>query len=284
MAPKGKNVDGGVVLIGQGRVMLPVLQVAELRFKSLARDCNLTLVGEFYVNWITETRYNKSVPIHGKTVRFTSKVLNVFLGTPQCDADDYNRLKETPPYRDIRHTLCGVDSTARWDQSKDTGRHATLHYANLNQVARVWLKIVCSVLLLEYVEVHNNKWWKFCYGSLITRFLRAKGIEEESLDMTIARAPYLVCNLVDMSHTKAQDMSHGPALSVPERQARDNSWMARMFGMLELHLQIGIRPVTDEEMESLAERYPLTDNAPYMCRMGPHFMSRSMMMRLPMMR
>uniref|UniRef100_M1DNS8 Putative plant transposon protein domain-containing protein n=1 Tax=Solanum tuberosum TaxID=4113 RepID=M1DNS8_SOLTU len=111
-------------------------------------DCNLTLVGEFYVNWITETRYNKSVPIHGKTVRFTSKVLNVFLGTPQCDADDYNRLKETPPYRDIRHTLCGVDSTARWDQSKDTGRHATLHYANLNQVARVWLKIVCSVLLL----------------------------------------------------------------------------------------------------------------------------------------
>ncbi|KAG5572909.1 hypothetical protein H5410_062675 [Solanum commersonii] len=109
-------------------------------------DCNLTLVREFYENWITETGYNKSVPIRSNTIHFTSKVLNVFLGTPQCDAYDYNRLKETPPYRDIRHTLCGIDSTAR-DRNKDTSRHATLHYTNLNQVASIWLKIVCSVLL-----------------------------------------------------------------------------------------------------------------------------------------
>uniref|UniRef100_M1DMC4 Uncharacterized protein n=1 Tax=Solanum tuberosum TaxID=4113 RepID=M1DMC4_SOLTU len=29
--------------------------------------------------------------------------------TLNCDADDFNRLKDKPPYTDIRHTLCGVE-------------------------------------------------------------------------------------------------------------------------------------------------------------------------------
>ncbi|KAG5594233.1 hypothetical protein H5410_035465 [Solanum commersonii] len=98
-------------------------------------DCNLTLVREFYANWLTETKY-KTVSVRGKDVR-----------TRNCDPDEFNSLKDKPPYRDIRHTLCGVDSTATWERSKDTGRHNTLHFANFNQFARVWLKIVCSVLL-----------------------------------------------------------------------------------------------------------------------------------------
>ncbi|KAG5572908.1 hypothetical protein H5410_062674 [Solanum commersonii] len=57
------------------------------------------------------------------------------------------------------------------------------------------------------------------------RFLWVEGIEEESLDMTIARAPYLIC----VMRTKAQDI---------------------MFGMAELQLRIRGRPVTDEEIES----------------------------------
>ncbi|KAG5594767.1 hypothetical protein H5410_035999 [Solanum commersonii] len=71
-------------------------------------DCNLILVKEFYANWNTKTRFNKTVPIRGKNVKFTSKVLNLFLGTSNCDAEDYNRLKENPLYRDSRHTLCGA--------------------------------------------------------------------------------------------------------------------------------------------------------------------------------
>ncbi|KAH0757461.1 hypothetical protein KY290_020954 [Solanum tuberosum] len=47
--------------------------------------------------------------------------------------------------------------------------------------------------------------------------------------------------------------------------------MGRMFGMAELQLWIGGRPVTEDEMETLAERYPLTDSAMHMCRMGPAF-------------
>lgn len=43
--------------------------------------------------------------------------------------------------------MCRVESNARKERSKDTWRHNTLHFANFNQVARVWLKIVCSVFV-----------------------------------------------------------------------------------------------------------------------------------------
>ncbi|KAG5580894.1 hypothetical protein H5410_051521 [Solanum commersonii] len=156
--------------------------------------------------------------------------LTLLLGIPNCDADEFNRLKETPPYRDIRHTLCGVESTAIWGRNKDIGRHNTLQFANFILVSRVWLKIVCSVLLpakhlpeatmdrvvLVYMlmkgmpinvgailrqhmmKFRNNMRWWFCYGG-----------------------------------TKALDISHGLVLSSQERQTRDDSVMARMFGMAE---------------------------------------------------
>uniref|UniRef100_M1DTF3 Putative plant transposon protein domain-containing protein n=1 Tax=Solanum tuberosum TaxID=4113 RepID=M1DTF3_SOLTU len=215
------------------------------------RDCNLPLVREFYANWLTETKY-KTIPIRGKDVKFNAATLNEFLGTPNCDSDVFNTLKDKPPYRDIRHTLCGVESMARWERSKDTGRHKTLHFANFNQVARVWLKIVCSVLLP-------------------TKHL-TEGIEEEVVDLTIAFHPDLRGKLVDVTRTKALDTSHGPVLSAQERQARDDSVIARMFGMAELQLRIGGSPVTDAEMETMAERYPLSESAAFLCKTGPAFL------------
>ncbi|KAH0646412.1 hypothetical protein KY284_034296 [Solanum tuberosum] len=226
-------------------------------------------------------KFGKKVVQRGKDVKFSTQILNELLGTPNCDLDEFNNLKDKPPYRDIRHTLCGVDSTARWEQSKDTGRHNTLYFANFNQVARVWLKIVCSVLLpakhltevtrdrvvLVYMlmkgmsinirailrqnmmKFRNNLRWRLCYGGLITHFMRVEGIEEETMDMTVAYHPNLT-----------------------ERQARDDSVMARMFGMAELQLRIGGRPVTDDEMETLADRYPLIESAAFMCRSGLAFM------------
>uniref|UniRef100_M1DBA7 Uncharacterized protein n=1 Tax=Solanum tuberosum TaxID=4113 RepID=M1DBA7_SOLTU len=47
--------------------------------------------------------------------------------------------------------------------------------------------------------------------------------------------------------------------------------MARMFGMAELQLRIGGRPVTDAEMETMAEHYPLTESATFLCRTSPAF-------------
>ncbi|KAG5610331.1 hypothetical protein H5410_021612 [Solanum commersonii] len=66
-------------------------------------DYNLSLVREFYANWLIETKYKK-FPIRGKDVKFNATILNKFLGTPNCDSDNFNTLKDKPPYRDIQHT------------------------------------------------------------------------------------------------------------------------------------------------------------------------------------
>ncbi|KAH0676051.1 hypothetical protein KY285_023852 [Solanum tuberosum] len=148
------------------------------------------------------------------------------------------------------------------DRSKDTGRHSALHYANFNQVAKVWLKIVCSVFLPAKHLTDVMRDWVF---------LRIEGIKEEELDMNITRAPNLTGNMVDVTPTKVLDTSHVPILLAQERKAQDDSVMAHMFGMAELQLRIGGRPITDNEMETLAKRYPLTESAAYFCRIGPAF-------------
>ncbi|KAG5581986.1 hypothetical protein H5410_052613, partial [Solanum commersonii] len=186
-------------------------------------DCNLTLVREFYANWLTEMKY-KIVFVREKDVKFYARILNELLGTPNCVPDE-------------------------WERSKDTRRHNTLYFANFNQVAK-----------------------GFCYGGLITHFLRAEGIEEEALDMTVAYHSNLMGKLVDVTCTKTLDTYHGHVLSAQERQARDDSVMARMFGMKELQMRIGGRPVTDEEMETMAKRYPLTESAAFLCQTGPAFL------------
>ncbi|KAG5581078.1 hypothetical protein H5410_051705 [Solanum commersonii] len=248
-------------------------------------------------------KFGKKVVERGKDVKFNATILNEFLATPNCDSDDFNTLKNKPPYRDIRHTLCGVESTARWERSKNIGRNNTLHFANFNQVPRVWLKIVCSVLLpakhltevtrdrvvLVYmlmkrmpinvgailrqnmIKFRNNMRRRFCYGSLITRFLKAQGIKEEVVDLTIVFHPNMVGKLVDMTRTKELDTSHEPILSAQERQAHDDNVMARMFGMVELQLRIGGCLVIDDEIK-MGERYPLIESVAFLCRTGPAFL------------
>ncbi|KAH0764788.1 hypothetical protein KY285_000659 [Solanum tuberosum] len=122
------------------------------------------------------------------------------------------------------------------------------------------------------IKFRNNLRWRFCYGGLITLFLRAEGIEEETVDMTVAYHPDMTGKLVDVTRTKALDTSHGPVLSAQDRQARDDNVMARMFGMAELHLRIGGCPVPDEEIETLADGYPLIESAAFLCRSSPTFL------------
>lgn len=54
----------------------------------------------FYENLLTETKYN-IVLVWGRDVRFYARVMNEVLGTPHCDADMFDELKDMPPYRDI---------------------------------------------------------------------------------------------------------------------------------------------------------------------------------------
>uniref|UniRef100_M1DUH5 Putative plant transposon protein domain-containing protein n=1 Tax=Solanum tuberosum TaxID=4113 RepID=M1DUH5_SOLTU len=178
-------------------------------------ECNLSLVREFYVNWNTHhIKLNQGL-IRDSRVRFTLEALNEFLGTPNCGNSEFLAMIERPYYLDIRHTFCGVNSIARWDRVRDTGRHLTLYYGHFNLEVRIWLKYVCSTLLsckhttnvtrervvLVYrwmkglpmnvgaileqnmLKFRTSKRWHFCYGSIINRYLRALQIEEEVRDM-----------------------------------------------------------------------------------------------------
>uniref|UniRef100_M1D901 Uncharacterized protein n=1 Tax=Solanum tuberosum TaxID=4113 RepID=M1D901_SOLTU len=218
------------------------------------------------------TRFRRFDDIDEETDEITVAYHPDLTGTPNCDPYEFNNLKDKPPYRDIRHTLCGVDSTAKWEWSKDTGRHNTLYFANFNEVARVMPINVGAILTQNMIKFRNNLRWKFCYGGLITHFLRAEGIDEETVDITVPYHPDLMGKCVDVTRTKALDTSHGYVLSAQERQARHDSVMARMFGMAELQLWIGGRPVTDADMETMAERYPVTESAAFFCRTGPAFL------------
>ncbi|KAG5610679.1 hypothetical protein H5410_021960 [Solanum commersonii] len=98
-----------------------------------------------------------------------------------------------------------------------------------------------------------------------------EGIQEENVDMTVAQHPDLIGKLVDVTHTKTLNTSHRPILSVLDRQDRDDSIMARMFGMADLQLRIRGRPITDDEMETLADCYPLIDSAAFLYKSRPTF-------------
>ncbi|KAH0652570.1 hypothetical protein KY289_030248 [Solanum tuberosum] len=189
--------------------------------------------------------------------------------------------------------LCGVESMARWERSKDTGRQNTLHFPNFNQVSRVWLKIVCSALLpaKHLAEVMRDivvLVYKLMMGMPINvgeqyevevmlwgfdnPFSESPGYREGGIELTIVFHPDLTGKLVDVTRTKVLDTSHGLVLSAQERQARDDTVMAIMFGMAKLQLRIGGRPVTDEDMETMVERYLLTESAAFLCRTGPAFL------------
>ncbi|KAG5590178.1 hypothetical protein H5410_040692 [Solanum commersonii] len=114
--------------------------------------------------------------------------------------------------------------------------------------------------------------------------IRAEGIEEEAVDLTVAFHPNLTCKIFDMTRTKALDTSHGPVLSAQKWQSRDDSVMARMFSMEELQLRIGGHPVIDEKLETLVDRYPLIEIAAFLCRLVLLFLSCWMMMKLLLMR
>ncbi|KAG5587562.1 hypothetical protein H5410_047996 [Solanum commersonii] len=119
MAPKAKNIVEGAGFkrnkkgedFGSSSNWEP--------FQKFSKKAMERYVREFYANWITEPRFNKSMPIWGNDVKFTAKVLNTFLGTLNCDAEDFNRLKKTPPL--MRYT---------------------------SYVRESFLKIMCSVFLL----------------------------------------------------------------------------------------------------------------------------------------
>ncbi|KAG5630916.1 hypothetical protein H5410_002633 [Solanum commersonii] len=92
----------------------------------------------------------------------------------------------------------------------------------------------------KVVERYGHEWFecqkeaKYLGDEYVNELLRVDEIEEEELDMIVARHPNLVGKIVDVTRTKALDTSHGSVLSAQEWQAHEDSVMARMFEMGEL--------------------------------------------------
>ncbi|KAG5610150.1 hypothetical protein H5410_021431 [Solanum commersonii] len=94
-------------------------------------------------------------------------------------------------------------------------------------------------------------------GASSARCPRIYKLRRKSMMCAPPRALHLVCRLVDVTRTKAHDPLQGLVLTAIDRKDRDDSWMGRMFGMFELHLQIGGRPVTEDKM---AFQEPIDDD------------------------
>lgn len=95
-------------------------------------ECNMDLVRYIFAKWFPKTQGNE-VNIRGKFITLDATTLNNSLRIPHVD---HTRLKELyirPPYQEIRHTLCGPRSTARWAYRKEKGNHNTFAYAHLNK-------------------------------------------------------------------------------------------------------------------------------------------------------
>ncbi|KAG5600525.1 hypothetical protein H5410_031895 [Solanum commersonii] len=198
------------------KLLVPL--VDENRYKNLAKRLFKSMAENgSHVN-TRRSIWATNLSMRGKDVKFLARILNEFLETPNCDPNEFNSLKDKPPYRDIRNTLYGVDSTAS----------VLLPAKHLTEVIRDRVVLVYmlmkgmpinvrAILRQNMMKFRNNLRWRFCYGGLITHFLRAGGIEEETVDMTVAYHPVLTGKLVDVTSTKALDSSHGPIMSAPER-------------------------------------------------------------------
>lgn len=65
------------------------------------------------------------------------------------------------------------------------------------------------------------------FGSLLNRFLRSHGVEEEKLDYRLV----VDTRAVDVSRMKGQDGAHGLVLTMLEHQARNNDISTHMYGL-----------------------------------------------------
>ncbi|KAG5595767.1 hypothetical protein H5410_036999 [Solanum commersonii] len=164
-----------------------------------------------------------------------------------------------------------------WYNCQQEAKYIGDEYVNGEQLLAEFPYIHAQVLALglQYIFVDQSE----CnlgivhefYGNWNThhvRYLRALEIEKEIHDVCPPHSPHFVCHLVDVTNTKAHHQSQGKVLSIADRQAWDDKCMRRMYGMAELQLRIGSHSVTEDELETLAERYLLTDSVMYMCWIG----------------
>lgn len=71
----------------------------------------------------------------------------------------------------------------------------------------------------------------------------------------------VVLQATDIACIHGPDEEDGTTLNIAQHQARDDSIMVHLYGIMNLQLRIGGRHATPEESTQLIERFPLTTHA-----------------------
>ncbi|KAG5611121.1 hypothetical protein H5410_022402 [Solanum commersonii] len=231
-------------------------------------ECNISMVQEFYVNWKPDAR-SHFVTVHGVEVLLIPSTINQILGTANAPSDVLTGLNINPPYQQIRHTLCGAQSTTKFIRHGHRGYHQSYPYAHMNREARVWLKIVmnCFIPGLHYTEVTRDR---ICLVYALmknvpiniravlklvmrkARTSRRAGVPDESVDYM---APLFTAPL-DVTKTKGPENMHGSTLTTAERNRKDDLITAHMFGLEMLCHRNGCRASTQEQLDEIGMKYP----------------------------
>ncbi|KAH0650056.1 hypothetical protein KY284_029968 [Solanum tuberosum] len=247
-------------------------------------ECNLHMVYEFYANLALEARS------HFVTAGSTPQDTNPLVLTG---------LNIRPPYRAIRHTLCGPQSMAQWTKHSGKRYHQSLLYAHMLRETRVWLKIVMNCLIpgLHYTDITRDrvclvyalmtaielnigvvsksamqkarvhKRHKYAFGGLITRMCHVPGVPEENVDYMAPLFPAPV----GITRTKGPDTEFGQTLTTAEHYKRDKLIIARMYGLEMLCHQNGCLVSTDMQLGDVERCYPLNAHAKALFGIGPEF-------------
>lgn len=187
--------------------------------------------------------------------------------------------------------LCGVDSTAAWVRDKITNRHKRFLKKKMRAEVQVWLKMINARLLpcnhdtlisrertcvlyflmtgqrvnvahlIRYqmsIVRTSKKIDRMPFANFLTQYLRHEEVEEEpEFDHTIDQP----LRQTDITSLRLKEETAITSLTSTERNARDDSFMAHLYGMMDLQLRIGGRKVTSEERTELEHQYPLNAHA-----------------------
>ncbi|MCD9640840.1 hypothetical protein HAX54_026545 [Datura stramonium] len=111
-------------------------------------------------------------------------------------------------------------------------------------------------------EARVKKGQRFSFGGFLTRFLRAKKVEEEEADYR----PWHDPKGLDVTKTKEPEIQHNLVLSISERNAHINNILSHLYVMQ--MLQLRMCRVTEEQQQQLN---PLRAHSRALCRVGPCF-------------
>ncbi|OIT28198.1 hypothetical protein A4A49_32647 [Nicotiana attenuata] len=226
-------------------------------------DINLNLVGEFYAG-LAPPDTEELVPICRRLIYFSAKAICDSLGASNVPVEPLEQFIRRPTYRELRHTLCRVGSTATWVRDKETNHDKRFPKKKMNAEAQVWLKLINARLLpcnhdtlvsrvrtcvlyffmigqrvnVGHLIRHqmasmrtSKKIDRMPFPNFLTRFLQHEWVgEEPEFDHTIdqlIRQTYI---------TNLQLKGEAWSLIGAERNARDDSFMAHLYGMMDLQL------------------------------------------------